>query len=129
VDKLEELFSTQQKLQERLGFNLDHMHLEDRTAYVKEYTLHTMHEMHEMLQELPFFKDWKRYPENPFKQVEMVKLAKKEWIDALHFFLNVSIALGFNADTLYAAYMEKNKINHERQLNAEEYKPCIGGHL
>ena len=40
---------------------------------------------------------------------------KDEIVDAFHFFMNIMIAAGMNADELFDRYLKKNKINIERQ--------------
>ena len=119
MDKLDTIFEEQRKFEEKLGYNFDDMSLEERVAYIKEYVLHCEHELHEMLQELPYFKPWKQYDEN----IGFAN-ASAEFADALHFFINVAIALGFSAESLAAAYKNKLSINHMRQTQ-QEYKPCV----
>lgn len=124
MDKLQELMQLQEGLQNNLGYYFLSMPLEKRTAYIKEYILHCEDEMHEMLRELPFFKLWKVYHVDYKTQEDMYLKAKQEWVDVLHFFLNVTIALGFTADELFDMYCLKNNINYDRQINTEEYKKC-----
>lgn len=119
MDKLEQLMSMQEELQNKLGYDISGMPVAERTAYIKEYTLHTEHELHEMLAELPFFKPWKQYSDISYDT------ARKEFVDALHFFINVALALGFSADELLELYMDKNKENYTRQEDTENYKPCV----
>jgi dimeric dUTPase (all-alpha-NTP-PPase superfamily) len=123
IDCLYEMFKQQQELQERLGYDLSSLTMEERVSYIKEYTMHMDHEVHEMLQELPFFKPWKKYEDADHTQ--MLSQARMEWIDVTHFFLNVSLALGFTPYELFLMYNAKNQVNHERQDNTEEYKPCV----
>ena len=127
MDKLDKIIDTQRELQEKMGYDFDKMSMEDRAAYIKTYTQHCDHELHEMLQEMPYFKEWKKYPGNTGELRAMFNDAGQEFVDALHFFINVALALGFTADTLYAFYMYKNDINHQRQADKENYKPCVGG--
>lgn len=119
MDKLDELFRKQEELQNKLGYDFSTMTDQQRSAYIIEYSQHLDHEMHEMLQELPFFKSWKKYPEYDLEE------AKQEFADALHFFLNVAMGLGFTADSLFFAFLGKNIINHVRQENTTEYKKCV----
>ena len=103
MDKLEALLAKQKELQiTGMHYNFDTMTTEERAAYVKEYALHCEHELHECLAEIPFFKPWKRYDHDAEseKNTVMWAAARKEFIDALHFFLCVAIGLGFTADEL-----------------------------
>lgn len=126
MDRLEEMFAKQSNLQKALGYDLQSMSTEERVAYIKEYALHLEHEIHEMLQELPFFKAWKHYPDNDTTKLNMIKAAQQEWADVTHFFLNVSLALGFDAEYLMWLFLDKNAINHTRQQDTA-YKKCVGG--
>lgn len=119
MDRLAVLFGMQKALQTELGYNFDSMTDEERSAYIKEYAQHLDHEMHEMLQELPFFKSWKKYPKYD------LTLAREEFADALHFFLNCAIGLGLTAESLFNMFMDKNAINYERQEDTENYKKCV----
>jgi|WetSurMetagenome_2_1015567.scaffolds.fasta_scaffold894782_1 hypothetical protein len=124
-DMLVGLMTKQKQLQEDLGYNFANMTEEQRTAYIKEYVLHTDHEMHEMLQELPYFKSWKKYgTDREYLQGAHAK-ARKEWVDVLHFFLNVTIALGFTPEELFQMYMNKHDENYERQQDTKNYKKCV----
>lgn len=126
MDKLEALLAKQKELQiTGMHYNFDAMTTEERAAYVKEYALHCEHELHECLAEIPFFKPWKRYDHDAEseKNIMMWAAARKEFIDALHFFLCVAIGLGFTADELFAMYCDKNAINYERQQDQSVYKP------
>lgn len=127
MDKLVALFIQQRKFQEELGYDFNHMSDAEIAAYIKEYTLHCEHELHEMIQELPFFKPWKEYRTlTSAEKQEMFRRASEEYVDVLHFFLNIGIAIGFTGETLYEAYCDKHDINHERQ-EQDGYKKCVEG--
>ena len=127
MDNLEAMFKCQKDLQNSLGYDFTKMSVEERVNYIKEYVLHMEHEAHEMLQELPHFKAWKRYSSDPAQQALMLEEARKEWADVTHFFINVSLALGFNAEHLMWFFLDKNALNHTRQQNTADYKKCVGG--
>ena len=79
-------------------------------------TIHLTQELHELLYEIPHFKPWKDYSGmSLFDSYKSWYKASKELIDMLHFFLNICLALGLDADNLYDMYMAKNKENHKRQ--------------
>lgn len=123
MDKLEDVFCYQKELQVILGYNFEEMSLKEIVAYIKEYSIHMTQELHEMLYELPHFKPWKTY--NPQEYQDRFEAARKEWIDVMHFFLNISIALGYTANDLYAEYLLKFYENNKRQNKLDEYKPCV----
>lgn len=124
-DTLDTMLKLQRTLQEKLGYDFNNMSDKQIVEYIKEYSLHMEHEMHEMLAELPFFKSWKKYNDNVDDFAYMFKKAEAEWIDVLHFFLNISIALGFDANYMFEAYIDKNAVNYNRQNDTETYKPCV----
>lgn len=119
MDNLKTLLQIQNKLQEDLGYNFSTMTKKEKSAYIIEYAMHTDHELHEMLAEIPYFKSWKKYHEG-----NDYVAAKKEFVDVLHFFLNIALALGFTSNELFDAYMEKHKENYERQASTN-YKKCV----
>lgn len=123
-DMLIELFKKQYKLQtQHMHYDFDNMSELERGNFIKDNTLYCDDELHEMLHEIPYFKAWKRYEKDPKKNAAAWHRAKEEFVDALHFFLNVAICLGFSADELFEMYSEKNSINIERQKDQQEYKP------
>ena len=89
----------------------------DKCQFIKDCVHWVTEELHEMTRELPFMKHWKNY--NPTKEEydEMVIKAKKEYIDAFHFMLNIAVLFDMDAPELYELYEGKNRINHERQDN------------
>lgn len=124
IDKLEKLFEMQYKMQtEAMHFDFINMSEQERGTFVKNHSLYCMDELHEMFHEIPFFKEWKRYSKDPEDNLWKWAAARKEFVDALHFFINVAIGLGFTADELFKMYCIKNNINYERQKDQTEYKP------
>lgn len=113
---LQEMMDKQLELQERLGYDIDGMDTEDRADYIKEFSIHLTQELHELLYEIPFFKKWKIYSNMTEEEINTSwAAAKKEYIDMLHFMLNIGLALGFSAEEMHDMYMAKNKENHKRQ--------------
>lgn len=122
MSELNDMFESQAKLQHQLGYRLGEMSMAERTAYIKEYSLHMTDELHEMLRELPYFKPWKNPA--PRADEESLERAREEFVDVIHFLLNIGLALGFNAERLYMAYSEKLTENIVRQT-MEAYKVCV----
>lgn len=104
MDKLNEIFELQEKLQERLGINIKSFDLE----LYKINHLALENELHEALRETPW-KPWKK------QQTLNNDNLKKELIDALHFFVNLCLLAGMTADDVFNEYTNKNKENHKRQ--------------
>jgi dimeric dUTPase (all-alpha-NTP-PPase superfamily) len=106
----------QDKFQYRLGIDLLDMPVKERVAYIKENTLHLTQEMHECLYELPYFKPWKNYSNMTEQDIEEAfNKAREEFIDAWHFFMNIMLALGIDAEVLSTMYEMKHLENNARQ--------------
>lgn len=110
------MLDKQNDLQVRLGYDIPALDMEERTAFIKEFSIHLNQEVNEMLYELPFFKPWKDYNNmSTDEMAEAIVKARKEYVDTLHFMLNIGLALGFDEEQMYDEYMQKNKENHVRQ--------------
>jgi dimeric dUTPase (all-alpha-NTP-PPase superfamily) len=117
IDFLRIMLDMQKTLQETAyGYSFDDLVPKDRTALIKEMSIHVNQEMNELLYELPFFKPWKKYDGMTEKETtEAYNKAKKEFIDFIHFALNVAILLDMSADEIFTEYYNKNQENYERQ--------------
>ena len=109
------MFKMQKAFQDRVDTRYKDPSLKERSAFLRDHTIFCEQELHEMLYEVPFFKHWKDYS-NVDSEAALEK-AKEELIDAWHFFMNISIGLGMDADEFYKRYLSKHKINIERQDN------------
>lgn len=109
---LKTMLCKQLELQQRLD-TLPGQDYKKVTNYIKDNTVYIMSELDELLRELPFFKPWKSY-EN-FNISAHKQLAKEEFIDVIHFVLNIAIALEMSAEEIFSLYMDKNEKNHTRQ--------------
>jgi dimeric dUTPase (all-alpha-NTP-PPase superfamily) len=110
------MFQLQKMFQERLGTDFDNMTVQERTAFVKEHSIHLNQEINELLYELPFFKPWKDYSGMSEEEMhEAIQKAKMELVDSWHFFMNIALGLGMTAEEFDAMYCAKNKENHRRQ--------------
>ena len=117
-DMLEEILNTQKAAQEYRGFAFP-MEGMPAAEYIKTHTLHCIDELCEMLHEIKGYKEWKRYDfSDAASNAECSKHAKEELIDAIHFMLNIAIALGMSAKDIHGAFMEKSRINYMRLENA-----------
>lgn len=103
MDKLDIIFQKQSEFQERVGnepmFNIQ---------FVKDMILATIDELTEALRETPW-KPWKKQQEWNMEKF------REELVDVLHFFVNLCLAGNMTSDELFNMYIEKNKVNHERQ--------------
>ena len=123
-DKLEELFAKQYALQtDVMHYEFSSMSEIERGEFVRNYSLYCIDELSEMLHEVPFYKLWKKYSTDAAANTVAWQKARMEFVDALHFFLNIAIGLGFTPDELYKMYCAKNEVNHKRQEDTANYKP------
>ena len=118
-DSLKTIYDKQEELQERLGmmslYRASDMHRKCKLAI--ENVFHLNVELVEMMERLPF-KYWKTYPEgklNDWGSEEQRVETLFEYIDALHFFLNIGLVFGFTAEEIFHFYKAKNKENFDRQ--------------
>lgn len=120
TDFLKTMMTMQKQLQEFLGYDFDNMTPQERTALIKEMTIHVGQEINEMLYELPFFKPWKDYSKMTEDEIAAgFEAGRKEFIDFIHFALNIGLLLNFTADEIFTEYYSKNIENYRRQ--AEGY--------
>ena len=111
------MLETQRELQKRFNVDFNKMTDVERASYIKEHSFWATDEIHEMIRELPFIKSWsKKYNSWDRERMESQKYkAKEEFIDVITFLMNVANAMGFTGDEIMEMYLEKNKLNHERQ--------------
>jgi len=120
-DSLRIIYNMQEQLQARLGQLKKYREadMQGKTEFVKENIIHIMVELSELLERLPF-KHWKQYSEaqkSDWIDDEQRTETLFEFIDVLHFFMNIPIILGFSPEEIYHGYIAKNKENHRRQDN------------
>jgi len=105
---LEEIFRLQRAFGEKF-INFDGLSDIEREVLSLEFIDHCIEELIEMRKEIPRRKHWKKLtPVNKEKLFE-------EYIDVLHFFIELAIINKWDASDLYNCYLKKNKVNHERQ--------------
>lgn len=120
-DLLTEMLAAQDLLQRKSYGNSPTDLLPDKPAeainFITWNVLALTDELHELLAET----GWK-----PWSTSEHVNLtaARSELIDAFHFFMNLALVLGMDAETIYAGYMRKREKNAKRQ--AEGYDGISG---
>jgi dimeric dUTPase (all-alpha-NTP-PPase superfamily) len=106
---LDEIFDRQLKLQTR-SFGVDPFNLdpEAKVQFIKDMTLALEDELHEALGEV----GWK-----PWATSRHIndKAFGGELVDALHFLVNLFLAIGWSADEVLQAYLLKASKNEARQ--------------
>jgi len=108
MDKLEEIFDLQEKLNSRIGVSLRDLPPEKRTEWILNYTRAMQQEIAELIDSVPW-KWWAKYQE--FDEQN----ARVEIIDLFHFLISAAQVLGMSAEDVHRAYIAKNKVNHARQ--------------
>ncbi|MHA1685204.1 MAG: dUTPase [Candidatus Heimdallarchaeaceae archaeon] len=101
---LQNMFELQRKFQKRLNNDIYSQ------QFITEQTLCLIVELVEALQNTPW-KSWKKNQE--FNKHKF----REELIDCWHFLINLSLSAGYNSQELYEAFLEKHRINNERQDN------------
>lgn len=110
MDKLDEIFSLQSKLNSYLGYKFEDLSEKQQIEWILKLSQALQQETSELVNTTPW-KWWKKH-----QQFDKTN-AKKELIDIVHFVVAIAIALGMNADELFSEYTMKNKINHDRHDN------------
>ena len=125
MDMLEELFERQKKAQEARGYEFP-MEGQNAADYIKSHTLHCVDELMEMLHEVKGYKEWKVYDFNDENDNKCQRVkCKEELVDAVHFLINVALALNITAADLYLAYKNKEAINYKRLEDKTHYKKDV----
>lgn len=124
-DMLADLFARQKASQEARGYQFP-MEGQNAADYIKSHTLHCVDELMEMLHEVKGYKEWKVYDfgDAADNKVQRVK-AKEELVDAVHFLINVALALNISAADLYLAYKNKEQVNYNRLKDTRNYKKDV----
>lgn len=108
MDKLDKIFEMQEKLNRRIGINLDHFNDEDKIKWILNYSRALQQEVSELIDSVPW-KWWAKYQKFDKQN------ARVEVVDIVHFLVSIAQVLGMSADDIFDAYCKKNAINHERQ--------------
>lgn len=108
-DRLAIMLNMQSELQEKsFGTRVEDLTGVDRIQFFKEMKLALQDELHEALDEI----GWKIWATSKHWNEEAVK---GEMVDAWHFFMNLLIVSGMDAEELFERYMKKHQINVDRQ--------------
>ena len=108
MDKMEEIFNLQEKLNTRIGVIINDMNDEDRAKWILNYIRAMQQELAELTDSVPW-KWWAKYQEFDKQN------AKVEIVDLFHFLISLAQVMGMSADDVYEAYLKKNQVNHDRQ--------------
>ena len=112
---MDEIFDLQEKLNSRIGVNMNELNDDDRVKWILNYIRAMQQELAELTDSVPW-KWWAKYQE--FDQQN----ARVEIVDLFHFLISLAQVMGMSADDVYDAYLKKNKVNHKRQDSGYEEK-------
>ena len=115
MDKMDEIFALQEKLNSRIGVNMNEMNDDDRAKWILNYIRAMQQELAELTDSVPW-KWWAKYQDFDKQN------AKVEIVDLFHFLISLAQVMGMSADDVYEAYLKKNKVNHNRQDTGYEEK-------
>lgn len=109
-DDLDELLEAQAALQLKMPDGVDPRSMDEaeKAIFIKDMTLALTDELHELLSEV----GWKPWASSRHVNTES---ARGELIDALHFFLNLALALDMDGRMIQEMYHAKHKKNQRRQ--------------
>ena len=115
MDKLDQIFSMQEELNERIGVLTKGMDDEAKTKWVLNYSRAMQQELAELIDSVPW-KWWAKYQELDEQN------ARVEVVDLFHFLISLAQVLGMSAEDIRDAYVKKNKVNHDRQDSGYQIK-------
>ena len=107
-DMLAGMFKMQDELNQRIGVNCSEMSEEDQQKWILNYCRAMTQELAELTDSVPW-KWWAKY------QTYDKQNARVEVVDLFHFLMSLALVLGMTAEDVFNVYMQKNKVNFERQ--------------
>jgi len=107
-DMLTHIWEMQAALNQRIGVNTANLSDEEKTKWILNYSRAMTQELAELTDSVPW-KWWAKYQEFD-KQNAMVEI-----VDLFHFLVSAAQVMGMTAEDVYQVYLQKNKVNHERQ--------------
>lgn len=110
-DMLRDIMNFQNYFNSRVSGTVEQFEAMDprtRSEWLSRMIMAANNEAEEMRAEVA----WKWWKKNQDFDVPKARL---EWIDRFHFVLSEALVLGMTPDMIFQLYMEKNKINHQRQ--------------
>ena len=107
-DMLQEIFDMQRQLNLRIGVDTSAMTDEERQQWVLNYCRAMSQEIAELTDSVPW-KWWAKY------QTFDKQNARVEVVDLLHFLVSLAQVLELEAEDVHDYYVQKNKVNVERQ--------------
>ncbi len=107
-DNLGKMFEMQAELNRRIGVDTTTMPEEDQPEWILNYCRALSQETAELIDSVPW-KWWAKYQKYDRQN------ARVEIVDMFHFLISLAQVVGMSADDVFDIYMQKNKVNFERQ--------------
>ena len=107
-DMLKVIFVKQDELNRRIGVDCSQLNEEDQQKWTLNYCRAMSQELAELTDSVPW-KWWAKYQKFDKQN------ARVEVVDLFHFLISLAQVLGMSAETLFDAYLQKHKVNHQRQ--------------
>jgi len=108
ADMLAEMFQMQAELNRRIGVDTTALPEERQPEWILNYCRALSQETAELTDSVPW-KWWAKY------QTYDKQNARVEIVDLFHFLISLAQVAGMTADDVHRIYMEKNRVNHQRQ--------------
>ena len=105
---LKHIFEMQAQLNQRIGVDTLKMPEDQQPIWLLNYCRAMSQEIAELTDSSPW-KWWAKYQKFDKQN------ARVEIVDILHFLISAAQVVGMTADDIYKAYLEKNKVNFQRQ--------------
>jgi dimeric dUTPase (all-alpha-NTP-PPase superfamily) len=112
---LDAMFDIQEQLNRRIGVDTSGMSEEEQTRWILNYARAMTQELAELTDSVPW-KWWAKYQKYDRQN------ARVEVVDLFHFLISLAQVLGLSAQDVHDLYMEKNKVNFQRQDTGYEVK-------
>ena len=108
MDLLQDMFEKQAELNRRIGVDTVTMPVEEQPKWILNYCRAMSQEVAELTDSVPW-KWWAKY------QTYNQQNARVEIVDLFHFLISLAQVAGLSAADVHRLYMEKNKVNFQRQ--------------
>lgn len=115
TDYFSALFKMQQDLQKFYRKDYENLSLEERAKFVRDNWSYLTTEMGELFNAIPYFKYWKDHKGKTTLTREERMNILFEYVDILHFVLNIAVYLGLTSEEIIKGYIVKNRENRERK--------------
>jgi len=108
MDILKDMFEKQAELNRRIGVDTVQMPEAEQPKWILNYCRAMSQEIAELTDSVPW-KWWAKY------QTYDKQNTRVEIVDLFHFLISLAQVAGLTAEDVHRLYMEKNKVNFQRQ--------------